>query len=87
MRVLSAAKSAAAVASRVARCIIGTTLLERREIQQAVRDLYNLRSKLVHRRARRPDDTLPDTRCASRGLEICTQAVRAMPGQTLPYGN
>ena len=58
--------------------LLGTTLSERHEIRQAVGDLYALRSKVVHGRARRPEDTLPDTRCASRGLEICAQAARAI---------
>jgi hypothetical protein len=58
--------------------LLGATLSERREIRQAVRDLYDLRSKVVHGRARRPEDTLPDAQRASRGLEICTQAVRAI---------
>lgn len=58
--------------------LLGKTLPERREIRQAVRDLYDLRSKVVHGRARQLKDVLPDTRCASRGLEICTQAVRAI---------
>jgi hypothetical protein len=58
--------------------LLGNTLAEREEIRQAVRDLYHLRSKVVHGRARGAEDTLPDQRCASRGLEICKQAVRAI---------
>lgn len=58
--------------------LLGTTLAERQEIRKAVHDLYNLRSKVVHGRARRPEDRSADARCASRGLEICTQAVRAI---------
>ena len=58
--------------------LLGATLPERPEIRRAVHDLYDLRSKVVHGRARKPNDTLPDARCAARGLEICTQAVRAI---------
>jgi hypothetical protein len=58
--------------------LLGTTLLEREEISRAVRDLYSLHSRVVHGGVRRPKDTLRDTQCASRGLEICTQAVRAI---------
>ncbi|MGO9006774.1 MAG: hypothetical protein ACLQIQ_06240 [Beijerinckiaceae bacterium] len=58
--------------------LLGTTYNERLEISEAVRKLYDLRSKVVHGRARLPKHTLPDTQCASRGLEICTQAVRAI---------
>src|SRR5258706_10175731 len=58
--------------------LLGTTLPERQEIRKAVRDLYRLRSKVVHGRARRSEDNAPDAQCASRGLEICTQAVRAI---------
>jgi Apea-like HEPN len=58
--------------------LLGTALPERQEIRKAVRDLYSLRSKVVHGRARQPEDTLPDAQIASRGLEICTRAVRAV---------
>jgi Apea-like HEPN len=58
--------------------LLGTTLDERRKIRDDVRDLYDLRSSVVHGRVRRPKDTLLDGQHASRGLEICTQAVRAI---------
>jgi hypothetical protein len=58
--------------------LVGTTLSEREEIRKAVRAFYRLRSGVVHGRARRPEDNAPDAQCASRGLEICTQAVRAI---------
>lgn len=56
--------------------LLGTTLAERQEIRQAVRNLYDLRSSVVHGRG--PKDTLHDAQHASRGLEICTQAARAI---------
>ena len=58
--------------------LLGKTLAERQEISESVANLYRLRSKVVHGRARRPQDHLRDTQCASRGLEICEQAVRAI---------
>jgi hypothetical protein len=71
--------------------LLGTTLDGRRKIRDDVRDLYDLRSSVVHGRVRRPKDTLLDGQHASRGLEICTQAVppscSATPGPTLPHGN
>lgn len=58
--------------------LLGKTLAERQEISESVASLYRLRSKVVHGRARRPQDHLQDAKCASRGLEICEQAVRAI---------
>jgi len=58
--------------------LLGTTLDERKKIRQVVRDLYELRSKVVHGRARWPTDAVSDAQCAARGLEICTQALRAI---------
>jgi hypothetical protein len=58
--------------------LLGTALPDRREIRKAVRDLYELRSKVVHGRARSHGNASSDERCASRGLEICAQAVRAI---------
>lgn len=58
--------------------LLGKTLAERRDIQRAVGKLYSLRSKVVHGRARRAQDALADGQCAKRGLEICSQAVRAI---------
>lgn len=58
--------------------LLGKTLTERQHIRRAVRDLYDLRSKVVHGGARRAEDAPSDVRCASRGLEICTEAVRAI---------
>ena len=58
--------------------LLGMTLAERREIRRAVGALYDLRSKVVHGRPRRPEDIESDARHAARGLDICTQAVRAM---------
>jgi hypothetical protein len=56
--------------------LCGETLQRRVEIREAVKALYNLRSKVVHGRSRKNIDASSDRQSASRGLEICTQAVR-----------
>ncbi|WP_246721789.1 HEPN domain-containing protein [Methylosinus sp. H3A] len=58
--------------------LLGSTLEERRDIRREVGKLYDLRSKVVHGIARKPEQILTDEQCASRGLEICKQAVRAI---------
>jgi hypothetical protein len=57
--------------------LLGGDIAERQRIRQIVKDFYTVRSKVVHGRARKPKDSLPDERRASEGLEICTRAVRA----------
>jgi hypothetical protein len=64
--------------------LLGATLPERCEIRQAVNDLYKLRSKVVHGRVRKPKEAMLDAQRASRGLEICTQAVRAIVQRNAP---
>jgi GTP cyclohydrolase III len=58
--------------------LVGTTIEKRHEISEAVKKLYNLRSSVVHGGVRKPKDALRDPELATRGLEICTQAVRAI---------
>jgi Apea-like HEPN len=58
--------------------LLGKRLSERREIRKSVRNLYSLRSKVVHGRKSKAKDKLSDISCAHRGLEICTRAVRAI---------
>jgi hypothetical protein len=60
--------------------LLGTTLPEREEIREAVRGFYNLRSKTVHGRGQ----TLDAAQIASRGLEICTRAVRTIVHRNAP---
>jgi hypothetical protein len=64
--------------------LLGKTLSERLEIRESVRKLYSLRSKVVHGRKSKAKDKLSDMSCAHRGLEICTQAVRAIVQHGIP---
>jgi hypothetical protein len=58
--------------------LLGGDIAERQKIRQIVKDFYTVRSKVVHGRARKPKDLLPDSQRASEGLEICARAVRAV---------
>lgn len=58
--------------------LLGKTLAERQEIKKKVGKLYDLRSKIVHGRERSPDKKLHDIGCASVGLEICAEVIRAI---------
>jgi hypothetical protein len=58
--------------------LLGTTLTERQEIREAVRNFYRLRSKVVHGRVRGTQDSPLDSQCVWQGLKICTQAVRSI---------
>jgi hypothetical protein len=58
--------------------LLGRSVDDRKKIREDVGHLYNLRSKMVHGRVRAAKDAARDAHIASRGLEICTQAVRAI---------
>lgn len=58
--------------------LLGRTVDERQQIREDVRRFYDLRSKVVHGRVRTAKDASRDEKVASRGLEICTQAVRVI---------
>jgi hypothetical protein len=58
--------------------LLGKSIEERQKIREDVGRLYDLRSKVVHGRVRVAKHASRDKQVASRGLEICTQAVRAI---------
>src|SRR5262249_22094734 len=58
--------------------LLGRTVDERQTIREDVRRFYDLRSKVVHGRVRGAKDASRDGHIALRGLQICTQAVRAI---------
>jgi hypothetical protein len=58
--------------------LLGRTVDERQQLREDVRRFYDLRSKVVHGRVRAAKDAERDEQVAARGLEICTQAVRAV---------
>jgi Apea-like HEPN len=58
--------------------LLSTDLNERREISNAVKDFYQLRSKTVHGISVKPKDIQKHDACAARGLDICAQVLRKL---------
>jgi hypothetical protein len=56
--------------------LLSTELDERRNISKAVREFYILRSATVHGSTSASQTAQKDEGCATRGLDICAQALR-----------
>ena len=56
--------------------LLSSDLNGRREISNAVKEFYKLRSATVHGSLSNLKNTQKDEACAARGLDICAQALR-----------
>jgi hypothetical protein len=65
--------------------LLSTDLDERREISNAVKDFYKLRSATVHGASVQPKDTQKNDACAARGLDICAQVLRKIVSLNKPF--